>query len=196
MSEQQITPPPTPAPATPAAPVPQPPAAGDKQPPWGDASNFNAEEAWKTIQNLRKEKGSPDPALRTELDNLRQQQAQRDAAMAAALGIKPDEVSDTDKLAQQVGTLQQQILASERRALAAEHQVPESLLTGDNAEAMKAQAEALVEFAKGAHAAASVPPANPAFQPNPGQGQGGGPLSPEAQAAAEYEQFYPGAAKR
>lgn len=187
MTEQAATPPATPE--APKAPTPTPPAVGDRKPPWGDDANFNPEEAWKTIQNLRKEKGGPDPALRTELDTLKQQQAQRDAAMAAALGIKPDEASDTDKLAQQVGTLQQQILASERRALAAEHKVPEALLTGTDADAMKAQALALVEFAQGAHVAAST--ATPAFQANPGQGQGNAPLSSEAQAAAEYEKFYP-----
>lgn len=188
MSEQN------PAPAEQQAaegPKPTPPNETGKRPPWGDDANFDPEKAWKAIQDLRNENRGVG-TMKTELDALRQQQAQRDAAVAAAFGVKPEEVSDTEKLAQQVGTLQQQILAAERRALAAEHKVPESLLTGTDSESMKAQAEALVEFAKGAHAAAAT---NPAFQPNPGQGQGGGPPSPEAQAAAEYEKFYPSAPK-
>ncbi len=178
------------------APVPTPPPGSEpdkgKQPPWGDPENFNAEQAWQTIQNLRKEK--QDPAMRAELTALQQQQAQQRDALAAALGLKPEETSDTDRLAETVGSLQQQILASERRALAAEHKVPEALLTGGDAEAMRAQAQALVEFANAAHVAAAQPPA-PGFVQNPGQGQGGAPLTPEALAAAEYEKFYP-ASKR
>lgn len=182
----------------PAAPeAPKAPEAGkqpDKTPPWGSAENFNAEEAWKTIQNLRKEKGVADPSpFKAEIEQMRaEQQKQRDA-LAAALGVKPEEASDSDKLAQQVESLRSQILASEKRALAVEFKVPETMLTASSADDLRAQATSLAEFAQAAHYAAitsSPPAAPPAFQANPGQGQGSTP-TPEAQAAAEYERFYP-----
>lgn len=190
-----------PAQPTPPAPPAQPEASAaeeGKRPPWGDAANFNAEEAWKTIQNLRKEKGG-DPNLRTELDQLRQQQqAQRDA-LAAALGVKPEETSDADKLAQQIETLRGQIVASERRAISATTGVPEHLLTATTADDLREQAAAFVEFAQAAHYAAatsSPAPQAPAFQPNPAQGQGNTPPSPDAMADAEYEKYFPSARRR
>lgn len=198
MTEQTPTPPA--APEQQARPTPQAnngtpaPAAGEKQPPWGDKpENFDADTAWRMIQNLRQER--PDPEFRTEFQRFQAEQQQQRDALAAAFGVKPSEVSDTDKLAQQVSGLQSQILASERRALAAEHKVPEALLTATDADGMRTQALALVEFAQGAHHAAQTEQP-PAFQPNPGQGQGNAPLSPEAQAAAEYEKYYPTASQR
>lgn len=189
MSEQN------PAPAQPEHPkAPDVGKQPDKAPPWGDPQNFNAEKAWELIQNLRTEKGGADPSLKSELDALRaDQQKQRDA-LATALGVKPEETSDAEKLAQQIETLRGQIVSSERRALAVEFKVPEAMLTATDAEGMRQQATQLVEFAQAAHYAAltaqpSPPP--PAFAPNPGQGQGGGPMTPEAQAAAEYEKYYP-----
>lgn len=179
------------APPAPVAPTPTPSA--EKQPPWGDPANFSPEKAWELIQNLRNEKGG-DPSLKTELDQLRQAQTQQRDALAAALGVKPEETSDTDKLAKQIEGLRGQILASEKRALAVEFKVPETMLTATDAEALRAQAASLAEFAQAAHYAAitSAPQAPPpAFQPNPGQGQGNAPLTPEAQAAAEYEKYYP-----
>jgi hypothetical protein len=184
------------------APVPTPPPGNEpekgKQPPWGDPENFKPEQAWELIQKLRSEKG--DPNLRDELDTLRQQQTQQRDALAAALGIKPEETSDTDKLATQIETLRGQIVASERRAIAVESRIPEEfqhMLTATDPEGLRKQAADLVRFAEAAHfAAASTQPAPPpAFQQNPGQGQGGAPLTPEAQAAAEYEKYYP-ASKR
>lgn len=177
---------------------PAPPAkpqstAAEKQPPWGDKpENFDADKAWEMIQNLRAEKS--DPTFRAELDQFKQQQtAQRDA-LAAALGLKPEETSDADKLAAQIDSLRGQITASERRALAIEYKVPEAMLTATDAAEMRKQAEALVEFAQASHYAASTaapqtPP--PAFQQNPGQGQGNTPPSNEALADAEYEKYYP-----
>lgn len=192
MTEQ--TPAPTPsAPVAPQAPPATLPAAAEKQPPWGaKPEDFNPDQAWELIQKLRSER--PDAEFRTEFQRFQtEQQKQRDA-LAAAFGVKPSEVSDTDALSQRVETLQEQIVASERRALAAEHKVPESLLTAKDAEGMRAQAEALVTFAQGSHYAAlttAPPSAPPAFQQNPGQGLGNTPLTPEAQAAAEYEKYYP-----
>lgn len=189
MSQQ--TPEQTP-PQAPAANQPPPAPEAGKQPPWGDKpENFNADQAWELIQKLRTEK--TDPQLRSEFDALKQsQQAQRDA-LASALGLKPEETSDTDKLAGQVSTLREQIIASERRALAAEHKIPDEfqhMLTATDTEGLKKQAADLVRFAEAAfHAASTTQP--PAFQPNPGQGQGNAPLTPEAQAAAEYEKYYP-----
>jgi hypothetical protein len=57
--------PPAPQPTPDSAPQPQQPApqaqqpvqqpTGDRQPPWGDAENFDAERAWRLIENLRDE---------------------------------------------------------------------------------------------------------------------------------------------
>lgn len=184
-----------PAPVQPEQPkAPEVSKQPDKAPPWGKPENFDAEKAWELIQNLRSEKGGADPSLKSELEQMRaDQQKQRDA-LAAALGVKPEETSDSDKLAQQIDSLRGQILASEKRALAIEFKVPESMLTATDADGMRQQATQLVEFAQAAHYAAltSQPaPPPPAFAPNPGQGQGGGPMTPEAQAAAEYEKYYP-----
>ena len=187
------------APATPPA-HPTPPPAAEKQPPWGKPENFDADKAWELIQNLRSEKGG-DTSLKTELDQLRQQQTQQRDALATALGVKPEETSDSDKLAKQIDSLRGQILTSEKRALAAEFKIPEQyhhMLTAADADGLRKQASDLVEFAQAAHYAAvtSQPaPPPPAFQANPGQGQGGGQLTPEAQAAAEYEKYYPSSTK-
>lgn len=208
MPEQQTqTPAPThqvPSASTtgPAAPVPTPPPtpagpASDKQPPWGKPENFDADKAWELIQSLRTE--HVDPTLKSELDQLRQSQEQQRNALAAALGVKPEETSDADKLAKQIDSLRGQIRSSEKRALAVEFKVPEAMLTATDTDGMRQQATALVEFAQGAHyAAATAAPATPPppFQQNPGQGQGNTPMTPEAQAAAEYEKYYPSAAPR
>lgn len=202
MTEQQTTPAPVQPPPPASTPTPPagdpkpgpPPAAADKQPPWGAPENFNADEAWKTIQNLRKEKTGGDPALKAQLDQMRADQTKQRDALALALGVKPEETSDADKLASQIDSLRGQILASEKRALAAEFKVPETLLTATDADGMRAQAQALVEFAEGAHYAASTASAQtppPAFQQNPGQGQGGTPPSAEALEQAEYEKYFP-----
>lgn len=188
MTEQT---PPVPPPGAPTEPPQAPPA---KQPPWGDDANFDAQKAWDLIQSLRKEKG--DPNLRSELEQLRSaQQAQRDA-LAAALGVKPEETSDSDKLAAEINALKAQMVATERRSIALETKVPENLLTGATPEEMRTQAQQLTEFAQAAHYAAITAqptPPPPAFQANPGQGQGNAPMTPEAQAAAEYEKYYPSA---
>ena len=191
---QQTPPPAPPAGQTPPPPKPTPPPGPEKQPPWGDPANFTPEKAWELIQNLRNEKGVPDAGLKAELEQLRQSQQQQRDALATALGVKPEETSDADKLAEQIESLRGQILTSEKRALSVEFKVPESMLTADNAEALRQQAVALAEFAQAAHYAAitnTPPPPPPAFQQNPGQGQGNAPLSPEAQAEAEYEKYYP-----
>jgi hypothetical protein len=179
--------------ATPLGPKPTaPPTEAGKQPPWGKPENFDADKAWELIQSLRTE--HVDPSIKGELDQMRTQMQQQRDALATALGVKPEETSDADKLAQQIQGLQGQILASEKRALAVEFKVPEHMLTAPDAEALRKQATELAEFAQAAHYAAvtnvpATPP--PAFQANPGQGQGNSPLSPEAQAQAEYEKYYP-----
>lgn len=176
----------------PSAPTPTPAASGgEKQPPWGKPENFDADKAWELIQNLRNEKG--DPTVAAQIDAMRQEQQKQRDALAAALGLKPEETSDADKLAKQIEAMQGQILASERRAISATSGVPESLLTATDADGLRQQAEALVQFAQAAHFAAitAAPSTPPAFQTNPGQGQNGGPLSAEQIADAEYEKYYP-----
>jgi hypothetical protein len=197
--QQQTTPPAAAPPAQPPAgsapPVPQAPTGGQKQPPWGKPENFDADKAWELIENLRKEKGGADTsALQQQLEQMQTtMQTQRDA-LATALGVKPEETSDAQKLAEQINGLQKAVLDAERRAVSAATNVPEAMLTAQDADGIRAQAQALVEFAQAAHYAAltsTPPPTPPAFQQNPGQGQGNAPLTPEAQAAAEYEKYYP-----
>lgn len=187
--------PPTQAAPTPPAAKPTPPPAADKQPPWGKPENFDADKAWELIENLRKEKGGGDTlALQQQLEQMQTTMQQQRDALATALGVKPEETSDAQKLAKQINGLQKAVLDAERRAVSAATNVPESMLTASDAEGIRAQAQALVEFAQAAHYAAvtNVPaPPPPAFQANPGQGQGNAPLSPEAQAQAEYEKYYP-----
>lgn len=182
-------------PAAPKSPVPTPPP-GDKQPPWGKPENFDADKAWELIQNLRTEKGGSGDtaALKAQLEQMSTSMQQQRDALAAALGVKPEETSDAQKLAQQIQGLQGQILSSEKRALAVEFKVPEHMLTATEADALRKQATELAEFAQAAHYAAitsTPPPPPPAFQQNPGQGQGNAALSPEALAEAEYEKYYP-----
>lgn len=188
------TPPQAPAtPSAPSAPVPTPPPAA-KQPPWGDDANFNPEEAWKTIQNLRKEKGGDTSALQAQLAEMQAAQQQQRDALATMLGVKPEETSDVDKLAKQIDSMRDQIVKSQREAVAARTGVPENLLTASDPDALQKQADEFLAFAQAAHFAAltsTPPPPPPAFQQNPGQGQGNAPLSPEALAAAEYEKYYP-----
>lgn len=203
MSEQQTAPThqvPSASTTGPAAPVPTPPStpAAEKQPPWGKPENFDAEKAWELIQNLRSEKGG-DPTLKSELEKMQTSMQQQRDALAAALGVKPEETSDTDKLAQQIDTLRTQILSSEKRALAMEFKVPEAMLTATDTDGMRQQAQQLVEFAQAAHYAAitnTPAPPPPAFQQNPGQGQGNTPPTPEALQQAEYEKYYPPIAPR
>ncbi len=207
MTEQTTTPPPVPqAPPTPASGIMSPEQAREalaapKAPPWGDKpEDFDPDKAWKLIQQLRTEKG--DPALRTELDALKDAQTKQRDALAAALGVKPEETSDSDKLAQQIDSLRGQILTSEKRALAVEFQIPaeyQHMLSATDADGLRKQAADLKSFAEAAHYAASTTnpaAAPPAFQANPGQGQGNAPLTPEAQAEADYQKFYPAPAKR
>jgi hypothetical protein len=109
MGASEDPPAPDPAPSDPPAPDPQ------RQPPWGDPANFDAEKAWQTIQNLRKEKGA-NPAVQAELDQLKQaQQAQQDA-IAKALGLKKDEAPDPAALAQQVEAANGKVTEAETRA--------------------------------------------------------------------------------
>jgi len=74
MSEQPVTPADV-APQAPSAPEPAAAAPDAPAPPWGDPENFDAEKAWKLIENLRAEKRAPamsdeDKAKLTEYDRL------------------------------------------------------------------------------------------------------------------------------
>lgn len=196
MTEAPSAPPNEPTPGETPAPKPT-----EKQPPWGKPENFTPEKAWDLIQNLRN-KEAGDATLRTELEQLRNSQQEQATRLASALGVKPEETSDADRLASEIDSLRKQVLSSERRAIAIESKIPDEyqhMLTATDAEGLRKQAADLVAFAQAAHYAAATtqpPPPPPAFQANPGQGQGGAPMTPEAEAAAEYEKYYPTAPKR
>jgi hypothetical protein len=203
---------PTPPPPSAAAPplntaIPTPPApATPATPPWGADENFDASKAWELIQNLRKEK-APTPADTTALQQqvaaLEASTAARNKALAEALGLAEPPKSE-DALAETVKNLQSQFEASQLEAtklrLAANPGVDtegkplpaipveyHNLLTETDTEKLKAQAEMVARLVSANVAATATPP----FVPNPGQGQGGTPATPEAQAAAEYAQYYP-----
>lgn len=186
MSEQQIAPPATPEPpkaptavpaVVPTPPASQPAATGspEKQPPWGKPENFDADEAWKTIQNLRKEKGGANTdALEAQVKALTDAQESQKKALAEALGLTEPPKSE-DALAETVKSLQAQFLASQREAtilrLAAEKNIPaeyHDLLTETDPEKLAAQAEKVSALVVAKAAAEGTP----AFQANPGQGQG------------------------
>lgn len=110
--------------------------AGDgKQPPWGDPANFNPEEAWKTIQNLRREKGDPTKVadLEKQLTDLQtNQQAQLDA-IAKAAGLKSDDTPpDPAKLAEQITAAQGETASEKTRADNAERKLAVFLVAGDH----------------------------------------------------------------
>lgn len=133
--------------------------------------------------------------LAKERDARQALEARLDAqnkAFAEALGLT--EAPKGEDLAETVKTLQKQI-ADDRRAasidrLAAANGIDEEhkvLLTETDPEKLKAQAAMVGALV----AAKNVATGTPAFQANPGQGQGGQPPTPEAVAEAEYAQFYP-----
>lgn len=176
-----------------------------KQPPWGKPEDFDAEKAWELIQNLRKEKGE-DPAvaeLTKQLDEMKKSSETQRDALAKALGIKPEETSDTDKFAQQLKTLQEQITASQHKATLLElaanpgedsegnalPAIPKEyhhLLTATETEALQAQAKSVAALV----AARQSGTGTPGFASPAGQGQGNngkGPALAEQVAAAEKE---------
>lgn len=109
-------------------------------------------------------------------------------ALTKAFGIE-GEKPETDKLAEQVGSLQAKIDAAERKSrlleLASEHAIPKNylhLLTATDDETLTAQATAVAELVKGRT------PGTP--QPDPTQGAQ--PTSTDAAAEAEYRAYYPG----
>jgi hypothetical protein len=168
-----------PATQTPAAPAAEAPKPGDP------AAGFKSEESKTAVlADLAKERDARQ-ALEARLDA-------QNKAFAAALGVT--ETPKNEDLAETVKNLQEQIAKDRHDALIdrvaaangidAEHQV---LLTETDPEKLKAQAAMVGALVAAKNAAAGTP----AFQANPGQGQGGQPPTPEALAAAEYEKFYP-----
>lgn len=121
--------------------------------------------------------------LERKLNDLR-------GGLAKAFGLQDGEKPEPDALAQRVNTLQERLDAAERRSrlldLAAQHDIPKDyqhLLTATDDETLRAQAVAVGELVKG------KTPATPAPDPS----QGAQPLTPEAQAEAEYQKFFPSA---
>lgn len=182
-----------PAPSPAPVPAPVAPTEAPKAPPWGSDENFKPSEAWELIQNLRKEKTPDTSGLETKLAEMQASTEARNKALAEALGLTEAPKSE-DVLAETVKSLQDKFAASEREAtklrIAAEKGVPPQyhhLLTETDTEKLTAQAEMAAEYARLKAQAEGAP----AFQANPGQGQGGAASTPEALAAAEYEKFYP-----
>lgn len=177
----------------PAAQAPAPQQSAEKQPPWGKPENFDPDKAWELIQNLRTEKGGDTEALRAQLAEIQSAQNAQKKALAEALGLTEPPKTE-DALAETVRNLQEQFVASQREAtilrIAAEKKIPaeyHDLLTETDPEKLAAQAEKVSALVT----AKSAVEGTPAFQANPGQGQGGTPNTPEAIAEAEYRQYHP-----
>jgi len=88
----------TPPAPTPEPPKPAPPAGDEGDKPLGPGG----EKALESERAARKE-------LERQIAQIQQSQAQQRDALAAALGLKPDEMSDTDKLAGQVTGLSEKL---------------------------------------------------------------------------------------
>lgn len=170
---------PAPAGAAPTTPVVEAPKPGDP------AAGFKSDESKASVlADLAKERDARQ-ALEARLDA-------QNKAFAEALGVT--ETPKGEDLAETVKNLQAQIAKDRHDALldrvAAANGIDDEhkdLLTETDPEKLKAQAAkvgALVALKNGATAP-------PAFQANPGQGQGGAPATPEALAEAEYNAFYP-----
>lgn len=175
----------TPTPQAPGAPEPAAPAATTTAAPTPPSGDFKSEESKASVlADLAKERDARQ-ALEARLDA-------QNKAFAEALGVT--EGPKSEDLTETVRNLQKQFEASRLEAtklrIAAEKKIPteyHDLLTETDPEKLAAQAEkvsALVTAKAEAEGA-------PAFQANPGQGQGGALSTPEALAEAEYAQFYP-----
>lgn len=170
---------PVPADATPSAPAAEAPKPGDP------AAGFKSEESKNAVlADLAK--------AREESKALKAQFEAQNKAIAAAFGLT--EAPKGEDLAETVKNLQAQIAQDRHAALldrvAAANGIDDEhkdLLTETDPEKLKAQAAKVGALVAAKNAAAGTP----AFQANPGQGQGGTPATPEAIAAAEYEKFYP-----
>lgn len=153
------------------------------------------------LADLAKERDARQELERKLNELTKGQESQRDA-LALALGIKPEETSDTDKLAKQLTALTEQMTATQRKAtlleVAAEPgmdaegkklpAIPKEfhhLLTATETEALQEQAKSLAALLQ----AAGKSSATPGFISSDGQGvnDGKNPTIAEQIAAAERE---------
>lgn len=141
--------------------------------------------------------------LSDQLAELKKSQDGQRDALAKALGVKPEDTSDMDKLTSQFSSLQQQFADSQRKATLLElaatpgedadgKQLPSipkeyhHLLTATETEALQAQAKTVAALVA-AQQGATGPPG---FAPPAGQGQGNTGKTPtlnDQVAAAERE---------
>lgn len=135
------------------------------------------------LGDLARERGKRQ-TLEQQVSEMRTQHQGSLDAIAKALGLKEDEKPEPERLAEQLTDLQQRFAASEaernKLAVAAAHGITDpadlQMLTATDPEGLKQQAEWVKTKNEAAH--------TPAFQPNPGQGQGGSPATLSEQLAA------------
>lgn len=177
---EPVATPPT-ATAAEATPKTEAPKPGDP----GDA--FKSEESKNAVlADLKKEREARQ-ALEAKVTLFESSTAERNKALAEALGLTEAPKTEDD-LAATVKSLQENFEASQREAaklrIAAEKGVPpEHLhrLTETDPEKLTAQAEMVAEYARLKAAADGTPQ----FQANPGQGQGGQGTKTEDDATYE-----------
>lgn len=159
--------------------TPDAPKAGET-PPWGE--DFDAERAWKTIQNLRaKEKRIADLE--------REAKAREDA-----------EKTEAQRLADRLAEVEQKAKDAERALIrtrvAAKHGLPDevaALIHADTEEDFEAKAAALAEFAASNRAPAADLPGKPKPRLVPGDSagdDGGDDFDPNALAAKILSRDY------
>jgi hypothetical protein len=112
--------------------------------------------------------------------------------------VKPEETSDSDKLAQQIETLRGQILASEKRALAVEFKVPEAMLTATDADGMRSRPP---PSSSSRRPPTTPPPRTPPHPRRPRSSRTPArarATHPDTRGAgpAEYEKYYPSPLRR
>lgn len=165
--------PPKPDPDKPAGPKPDDKKDPDKPDP--DDKGAGGKDALKA--DLARERDKRQELEQSVAALKKSQDEQRDA-FAKALGLAPEETSDTDKLSEQLSKLQDRLDGADRRTqvleVATEHGIGKDdlhMLTGSTAEELKKQAEWIQGKNTEAEKAKGKPKADPS------QGGGGKPAT-------------------
>lgn len=173
----------------PAAPAASTPPKTDVPKPGEPGGTFKSEESKNAVLADLKREREARQALEAKVTQFESSTAERNKALALALGLTEPPKADDD-LAATVQSIQKDLadtrLENLRLTVADEHKIPEAyrnLLTETEPEKLKAQAET-VGVLVAAQSAAAAPPG---FQPNPGQGQGGAGGSSDD----EYAKYFP-----
>lgn len=162
------------------------PEKAAEKPPWGDAANFDAEKAWKLIQDLRVQKNAPE--VQRELESLRSRVKDAEPKLAEydrLVEASKTELEKAQEVAGKVAPLEAENLrlrVALEKGLTGDKAGLITRLQGETREELAADADQLLSmFATpaGPEAAATQTP-----KPNPAQGaSASGTPSPAEEAA-------------